>query len=186
LHRAADNRQDADIAKAAEAAISTRSRANNDYKIARSRYDRGRAFGDQKMINPPYDGNGEAVLQHTPVCSTFLEDDNEKYFSPRSLGRFTLCATGPFAETPMPLQLSKPQVDGRPVVQVLKDRVLPVHSALISALQVLSVRGCVRINRPDSGKRTLLSHGGGRWISMLLPTVFTSMMLSRAITVNPF
>jgi SagB-type dehydrogenase family enzyme len=69
-----------------------------------------------------------------------------------------LFATVPFAETPMTVQLLKPQTDGgRPLMQALKDRnssrsfsteklPLPVLSNLLWA--------AFGINRPDSGKRT--------------------------------
>ena len=69
-----------------------------------------------------------------------------------------LYATLPFAETPTPVQLLKPRVDGgRPLMQVLKDRGSSrSFSTEKLPLQVLSnlLWAAFGINRPDSGKRT--------------------------------
>jgi SagB-type dehydrogenase family enzyme len=69
-----------------------------------------------------------------------------------------LCATVPFAETPMPVQLLKPQLGGgRPLMQVLKDRGSSrSFSTEKLSLQVLSnlLWAAFGISRPDSGKRT--------------------------------
>ncbi|HXY55863.1 MAG TPA: SagB/ThcOx family dehydrogenase [Nitrospirota bacterium] len=69
-----------------------------------------------------------------------------------------LCASAPFAEKSMPVQLLKPQMDGgRPLMQVLRDR---SSSRSFSSgklpLQMLSnlLWAAFGINRPDSGKRT--------------------------------
>ena len=69
-----------------------------------------------------------------------------------------LYATLPFAETPTPVQLLKPRVDGgRPLMQVLKDRGSSrSFSTEKLPLQVLSnlLWAAFGINRPDLGKRT--------------------------------
>jgi SagB-type dehydrogenase family enzyme len=69
-----------------------------------------------------------------------------------------LCAAAPFAETPMPVQLLKPQTEGgRPLMQVLKDRSSSrSFSTEKLPLQTLSnlLWAAFGINRPDSGKRT--------------------------------
>jgi len=69
-----------------------------------------------------------------------------------------LYATLPFAETPTPVQLLKPHVDGgRPLMQVLRDRGSSrSFSTEKLPLQVLSnlLWAAFGINRPDLGKRT--------------------------------
>ena len=86
-----------------------------------------------------------------------------------------VCTTVPFAETPMPIQLLKPQMEGgRPLMQVLKDR---SSSRSFSAdklpLQMLSnlLWAAFGINRPDSGKRTAPSAVNWQEIDVYVATV---------------
>jgi len=85
-----------------------------------------------------------------------------------------LFATVPFAETSVPVQLLKPQMEGgRPIMQVLKDRSSSrSFSTERLSLQVLSnlLWAAFGINRPDSGKRTAPSAMNSQEIDIYVAT----------------